>query len=159
MKGQTSMAVIVIAIVMLVFLAIFLLTATEPSGNIDARDEYRKLYATNMLLSVLNTDTPDCGSFSDMLKAEYFGGGKCDNTQFGERVAPMVNELLFLSGHTDYEWQIVASPKNFDKDEQSWGTAELRDDDGYACNGCWGVNTMLIWGGSVLEVKIYMKTK
>jgi hypothetical protein len=159
MKGQTSMAVVVIAIVMLVFLAIFLLTMTEPSGNADAKAEYRKLYATNMLLSLLNTQTSDCGSFSDMLKGSYFGGGKCDDEVFGNRIGTYIPEILYLSGHTDYDWFIVASPKNFEGTEQSWGNAELRDDDGYACNGCWGVSTMLTWGGSMLDVKIYMKTK
>ena len=159
MKGQTSMAAIVIAIVLLVFLAFFLFTTTEPAGNAEAKLEYRNLFATNMLLSILNTQTPDCGSFSDMLKAEYFGGGRCGDEAFGERIGIYVKDILLLSGHTDYDWLIVASPNNFVGNKISWGKEELVDENGRACLGCWTAETKLTWGGIMLAVKLYMKTK
>ncbi|MFH0956262.1 MAG: hypothetical protein V1813_00205 [Candidatus Aenigmatarchaeota archaeon] len=155
MKGQTSMAVIVIAMVMLVFLAIFILTTSEPAGNAVAKAEYRKLYATNMLLSILNTETVDCGSFSDMLKAAHYGGGKCDWEEFGKRIGVYVPEILLLSGHPEYDWQIVSSPKDSDGDEMSWGNEKLKDEP----RGRWDATTMLTLGGTMLDVKIYMKTK
>jgi hypothetical protein len=158
MKGQSSMAVIVIAVVLIVFLAMFLLTTTDTSGNADAKLEYKKLFATNTLLSILNTETPDCGSMSDMLKAaSNFGGGKCADTEFGERIEGYVDFLLLSSGHTDYDWQIVASPNNFDGTEYTWGKDGLKDKEN--ARGRWDARTMLTSGGSIIDVKIYMKTK
>jgi len=153
MKGQTSMIAIVIGVVLVIFLMLFILITTLPSGSSTARAEYRQLFATNMLLSVLNTET-DCGSFSDMIKASYFGGGKCAGTEFGERIVKYMPDLLYLSGHTDYAWQIVATPKNFVDHEESWGDDTVTETRGY-----WTALTHRTWGGSILEVKIYMRTK
>jgi hypothetical protein len=156
MKGQSSMAVIVIAVVLIVFLAMFMLTTTDTSGNADAKLEYKKLFATNTLLSILNTQTPDCGSMSDMLKAAYFGGGKCADTEFSERIEGYVDFLLLASGHTDYDWQIVASSNSFEGNDMSWGKDGLEDKEN--ARGRWDARTMLTSGG-IIDVKIYMKTK
>jgi hypothetical protein len=157
MKGQSSMAVIVIAVVLIVFLAMFMLTTTDTSGNAESKLEYKKLFATNTLLSILNTQTSDCGSMSDMLKASYFGGGKCANTEFDERIEGYVDFLLIASGHTDYDWQIVVSPYSFTGDDMSWGKDGLNLEENK--RGRWDARTMLTWGGSIIDVKIYMKNK
>jgi hypothetical protein len=155
MKGQTSMAVIVIAIVLLVFLTIFLLTTTEPAGNAEAKLEYRNLFATNMLLSILNTETADCGSLSDMLKTEYLGGGTCGD-EFGVRIEKYVEFLLIASGHTDYEWLIEVSQKNLDGTTMQWGNPVAKEK---GKERPWDASTIIMTGGVQLEVKLYMKTK
>jgi hypothetical protein len=154
MNGQSSMAAIVMAVVLIVFLAVFMLTTSEPASTAEAKLEYRKLFATNTLLSILNTETEDCGTMGDMLKASYFGGGKCESTAFDERIEGYMDYVLLSSGHTDYDWLIEAAPKDFEGEESQWGNPAVTEKKGY-----WDARTMLTWGGSVLDVKIYMKTK
>jgi uncharacterized membrane protein len=150
MKGQTSMVAIVIGIVMVIVILIFLVTSTVPTRNIELRDEYRNLYAANMLLSILNTDT-DCGSFSDLLKAEYFAGGTCDDDEFTQRIDGVAEWLLLATGHPEYEWLIEVSPKGFGA-TRTWGDEKVTEKLGY-----WSATTLLTWGGNHLEVKLYIR--
>ena len=153
MKGQSSMAAIAIAIVLLVFLMVFMFTMAFPSVDQNLRGEYRKLFSTNALLSVLNTET-ECGKFSDMLKAQYFGGGKCGDGAFASRIEGYMDGILMLSGHTDYDWLMEATPKSFSGTTTSWGDETVTDTNGY-----WGSTTILTWGGAQLEVKLYIRTR
>ncbi len=156
MKGQTSMMAIVIIIILMVFLMIFLATSTTDEGNMQVMEEYRNLFASNMLLSILNTDT-SCGTFSDMLKAEYFGSGKCGDTAFTDHIDEYVDHILLTTGHTDYDWMIEAEPKDFNGITREWGHG---GEDGVKSHiDRRNSLTILTWGGRMLEVRLYLRTK
>ena len=155
MRGQSSMVAIAIAIVMLVFIMLFLMTSTlsvQPGQVI--RSEYRNLYAHNLLLSLLRTET-GCGTFSEVLKGAYFGGGKCDSLPFmTERVPGYISSVLNGTGSTDYEWFMQATPKNFQGSELEFGNPAVKDS-----MDRWDARTMITWEGYQLEVVMYMKTR
>lgn len=148
------MIAITIAILILVLITVFLLSAalSSQSGQ-EFKGEYRNLYAHNMLLSMLRTET-DCGSFSDVLKAAYFGGGKCDSDEFMEsRLPVLMASLLNATGHTEYEWFLEASPENFQGSELSYGKEDVKQS-----LERWDARTMITWEGYRLEVKLYIRT-
>jgi hypothetical protein len=155
MKGQSSMIAIVLAILMLVFIMIFLLAAGLGSQTSQSlRSEYRNLHAHNMLLSLLRTDT-ECGTYSDVLKGAYFGGGKCDSMQFmTDRLPGRIMAMLNGTGHTDYDWFLEASPKNFQGSVLSFGNPVVKES-----MDKWDARTFLTWEGYQLEVIIYVRTK
>ncbi|MBI4020314.1 MAG: hypothetical protein HY367_03195 [Candidatus Aenigmarchaeota archaeon] len=71
-KGQTTMVLIVLVIIIFAGLALFILSLT----NTFSQDEYINLYAHNMLLSVLRADTgytdANCKLVSDLISCAYF---------------------------------------------------------------------------------------
>jgi len=155
MIGQSSMIAIIIAILMIVFIMIFMLSPLLGSQSGTAlRSEYRNLYAHNMLLSLLRTDTK-CGSFSDVMKGAYFGGGKCDSLPFlADQLPGHISAMLNGTGHTDYDWYLEASPKNFQGTMLAFGNPDVEK-----AMDKWDARTMITWEGYQLEVKIYVKVK
>jgi len=155
MRGQSSMVAIVIAILMIVFIMVFLFSSLLGSqAGQTLKSEYRNLYAHNMLLSLLRTDT-QCGVMSDVLKGAYFGGGKCDSTQFiADRLPSYISSVLNATGHTDYDWFMEASPKNFQGTALAFGNPVVKES-----LDRWDARTMITWEGYQLEVKIYVRTK
>lgn len=155
MLGQTSMVAIMMGILMLMFIMIFLVLIpldNQPIQNI--RSEYRNLYAHSLLLSLLRLDT-DCGQLSDVIKGAYFGGGRCDSTQFLlDRMPSYVTGILFETGHPDYDWYLECSPKDFQGGVLAFGNPGVKES-----NVKWDARTMITWEGYQLEVIIYMKTK
>ena len=155
MRGQSSMIAIVIAILMMVFIMIFMLSSLMGSqASLSLRSEYRNLYAHNMLLSLLRTDTK-CGSLSDVMKGAYFGGGKCDSLPFlSDQLPSHISAMLNGTGHTDYDWFLEASPKNFQGSVLSFGNPDVKE-----AMDRWDARTMITWEGYQLEVKIYVRVK
>jgi hypothetical protein len=155
MRGQASMIAIVIAILMLVFIMIFMLFSTLGSPeSLAMRSEYRNLFAHNMLLSLLRTDT-ECGSFSDVMKGAYFGGGKCDSLPFlADRLPGRVSAILNGTGHTEYDWFLEASPKGFQGSVLAFGNPGVKE-----AMDRFDARTMITWEGYQLEVKIYVTVK
>jgi len=155
MRGQTSMITIAIAIVMIVFIMIFLLTSSlVPQQSQTLKSEYRNLYAHNMLLSMLRMETR-CGSISDVLKGAYFGGGKCDSMPFLEaRLPGYINSVLYATGNTEYEWFFEATPKDFQGSVLGFGNPAVKDS-----MEKWDARTMITWEDYQLDVKIYIRTK
>jgi hypothetical protein len=155
MKGQTSMIAIVIAIVMLVFIMLFMFTSLlGAQAGQSVRSEYRNLYAHSILLSLLRTDT-ECGTYSEVLKGAYFGGGKCDSLDFlAARLPARIAAILNGTGHTDYEWFLEASPKNFRGNMMAFGNPVVKES-----MDRWDARTVITWEGYQLEVKIYIRVK
>ncbi len=152
-KGQTSMIAIVIAIVMLIFIMLFLFTnALSAPGTQSLRGEYRKLYVTNLLLSLLNTDT-ECGTLSDMIKSMYFGGKVCSDDDLEWKIHSHISSALASTGNTDYRWLLETTPKNFMSSTMQWGESTVISEPGY-----WDSRTVLSSGSSQLEVKLYIRT-
>ncbi len=150
MKGQTSMLAIVIAMILILFIVIFMLTGMfSDDETANMKTQQRDLYANNLLLSLLSTDTSE-GTFSDMLKDEYFGGG----TAFGEMAPVFIKATLNATGNTDYDWLIEAEPKDFVGVVKQWGNPAVTEKPGY-----WDARTVVTWGGNQLEVKLYIRTK
>lgn len=155
MKGQSSMIAIAVAIVMLIFIMLFMITTTvtNPPGQV-IRSEFRNLYAHNLLLSLLRTDT-SCGTFSEVLKGAYFGGGKCDSMPFlDEKIPGYIKTVLNATGNTDYGWYIQATPKKFVGSELGFGNPAVKDS-----LDRWDARTMITWEGYQLEVKLYITLK
>jgi hypothetical protein len=154
MNGQTTMVAVVIAVVMLMFLAVFMLTSFISSyGGGTTDSEYRDLFATNTLLSLLGTQT-DCGSFADMLEASYFGSGRCDDDEFEKRLPDYMKYVLNETGHTDYRWMLEISPSGVSSSARVYPEG---GEDITAKLGYWDSNTMLSRGGNHIEVKLYMR--
>ena len=154
MKAQASMMAILIAMVLLIFIVIFMLTTSFNDEDFQSsRAEYRNLFASNLLLSLLNTDT-ECGKFSDMLKADYFGGGRCTDG-FTDRIDDYMTMVLNETGYTNYRWLIEAEPKDFIGGvTKTWGDETVKDSLGF-----WSPPpTILTWSGSPLEVKLYIRS-
>ncbi|UCD02990.1 MAG: hypothetical protein JSV63_04385 [Candidatus Aenigmatarchaeota archaeon] len=151
MKGQTSIAAIVIAVILVIFLMIFLFATTisQQIGS-DYRDEYRNLYVTNMLLSLLNTDT-ECEKFSDMVKDRYFGGAICTEEEIVYKLGSHINDTLKATGNTNYRWLLEVEPKFQGSFITQWGDSSVTDEDGY-----WDARTFLSSGPYRLEVKLYI---
>jgi hypothetical protein len=149
------MIAIAIAIVMLIFIAIFLLSSSLGSQTSQTlKAEYRNLYAHNALLSVLRTET-ECGTMSDVMKAAYFGGGKCDSRKFlDSRMPGFMQDMLNATGHTDFDWFIEASPQNFEGVSLSLGNPAVKD-----AKEKWDARTLINWEGYQLEAKLYLMTK
>ena len=149
------MIAIAVAIVMLIFIMLFMLTyslTAQPGQAV--RSEFRNLYAHNLLLSLLRTDTA-CGTFSEVLKGAYFGGGKCDSLPFmTERVPDYIASVLNGTGSTDYDWFMQASPKNFQGNELGFGNPAVPES-----LDRWDARTMVTWEGYQLEVKIYIRSR
>jgi len=150
MNGQSSMIAMVLAMVLVVFIIIFMLSSTF-SGQADQtlKTEFRDMYTNNLLLSLLATDTK-CGTFSDMLKEEYFEGRTC----FSEKLGKYMKGVLNATGNTNYAWLIEVEPKDFQGVSKQWGDTTVKDEPGY-----WDARTILSWSGRQLEVKLYIKTK
>ena len=72
MKGQSSMIMIVIVLMMFVAIVVFLLQLASTAGN----QKYTVMYANNLLLSVMRTDTGHtdsrCKLVSDLVFCAYF---------------------------------------------------------------------------------------
>jgi hypothetical protein len=152
MKGQTSMIAIVIAVVMVMFIVIFTLTSTLSSETSDAiTGEYRKTYATNLIISLLNTKT-ECGTFSDMLEAAYFGGGECGSGEFEKRLPVYMEYILNATGHTEYRWLIEVEPRGFVHTARQWGDSSVTSSPGY-----WDGTTIIPRGQSQLDIKLYIR--
>lgn len=153
MKGQTSILAIAIAVIMVMFMMIFIFTTTitrQLSGDLDA--EYRNLYVTNLLLSVLNTET-NCGSFADMIKTSYFGGRICTDEVIREKLDFHISEVLSATGNTNYEWLLETEPDGGTSIFQ-WGNPGVRDEPGY-----WDARTVLSSRGSRIVVKLYIRNE
>jgi hypothetical protein len=155
MKGQTSMIAIVIAIVMVAFIALFMFTSTlTTQSSQSTRNEYRSLFATNLLLSMLNMET-DCGPFSDFLENALEGvGGDCGKEEFERRFPRYVDAVLNATGHTDYDWYFEVTPKDFVSTTYRLGNPAVTDTRGF-----WDATSIMTWGGNPLEVKLYIRTK
>ncbi len=149
------MIAIVIAILMIIIIMIFLLSSNLGSqASQSLKSEYRNLYAHNLLLSLLRTET-ECGDFSEILKGAYFGGGKCDSMTFlAERMPGRIENINNATGHTDYAWFLEASPNNFQGTLLAFGDPAVKES-----MGSWDARTMITWEGYQLEVKIYVRTK
>ncbi|MBN1896303.1 MAG: hypothetical protein JW789_01065 [Candidatus Aenigmarchaeota archaeon] len=154
MKGQTSMVAILISIVLLVFIMFFLFsTALSETPGEDTKAEYRNLYVTNMLISLLNTDT-ECGTVGDIVKAFYFGGYDCSQDESNKKIGELVNRTLLATGNPDYVWLLETRPENFISSERQWGDSRVTDEPGF-----WDATTFLSSGGNRIEVKLYIQTK
>lgn len=150
MKGQASMIAIVIAMVLIVFIMVFMMANTFSGQETETlKTEFRDLYANNLFLSLLVTET-ECGTFSDMLKAEYFEGRTC----FSEKLETYMKGTLNATGNTNYAWLIEAEPKDFVGTIKQWGNPSVTETRGY-----WDATTILSWSGKQLEVKLYIRTK
>lgn len=155
MKGQTTMAAIAMAIVILMFMFMFLLTSSlRPSQAMqNIKAEYNDLYATNLLLSVLNTDM-GCGTIADLLKDEYFTVTDCSGVSLEEKLDYYIDTTLFATGQTNYEWLLETEPKNFGSPKKRWGNEQVT-----AAPGYWDSRTFISWTGKQIEVKLYIRTK
>ncbi|MFH1978233.1 MAG: hypothetical protein ABIJ92_02825 [Candidatus Aenigmatarchaeota archaeon] len=85
MRGQSSVVILFIIILIFGMMFLFLLTFTKSPGD----SEYTQLYTTNLLLSIVNTETGDtpyqtCGTIKKLLtcattNSNYqCGGMSCD---------------------------------------------------------------------------------
>ncbi len=152
MKGQTSIVAIVIAVVIVMFIMIFMFTTTvtqQLSDDLDA--EYRNLYVTNLLLSLLNTET-DCGTFADMIKTYYFGERLCTDEEFNEMLNFHIFEVLNATGNTNYEWLLETEP------ETGTGVLQWGNPDVTASHGYWDARTVLSSQGFRIQVKLYIRS-
>lgn len=155
MRGQTTMVAIAFGIIMMVALLMFLLASTlQTMPGESLKLEYGRLYANNLLLSLERTDT-DCGPFAGVLKAAYFGGGKCDIDGFVAKSLPdHVDGVLNATGHTEFEWYLEASPINFQGEDLAFGNPSAKEPGDRHDS-----RTTITWEGYRLELKIYVKTK
>ena len=145
------MMAILVAIVMLIFIVMFLFSSViRDQGGAAMKAEYRNLYANNMLLSLLRMDV-SCGLMSDALKSAYFGSGSCSGFGFESAFTEFADELVLSTGNPDYEWLLEASPKNFDGSVVTWGNQNVKGN-----QESWDARTILTWEGKQLEIKLYI---
>ncbi len=112
MKGQTSMILIVLVIVIFMGLGIFLvISSLKPVQN-----EYYNLYAHNLLISVLRRNTGYggyCDTISSTMSCAYMtpyrncGGVECRNLSF-ELVPQLVGSVIKPS----LDYCIIVEPEN-----------------------------------------------
>lgn len=154
MNGQASMMAIMMAVVIVIILFMFLLTnaLTPKESSINTKTEFRDLFATNLLLSLLNTDV-GCGTMEDLVKAEFFVDD-CPGVTLEDKLDYYMDAVLLATGQTNYDWKFEVKPKNFGGSAKSWGNDEVTSELGY-----WNSLTFLSWMGKQLEVKLYIRNK
>jgi hypothetical protein len=111
-KGQTSIMLIVLVVVIFFVIGIFLLVSSiKPVNN-----EYYNLYAHNLLLSVLRSNTGYggyCDTYSATISCAYMtayrkcGGVECSNLS-GEIVPQLIERLIKPS----MDYCMVIEPEN-----------------------------------------------
>ena len=116
MKAQTSMILIVLVIIIFGGLAVFLLTFAQTFSQ----PEYVNLYAHNLLLSVMRTDTgytdSRCKLVSDTLSCAFFesdwrcgGSGPACLSLINETVQKYVGEFELIQ--KSYRYLFIAKPE------------------------------------------------
>ena len=117
-KGQTSMMLIVLAIIIFIILGVFLLISSLRPVN----SEYYNLYAHNLLLSALRRNTGYggyCETVSSTISCAYMtsyrncGGVEC--RALSEEIVPQLIESL-ISPNLDY--CLIVEPENMTSGEQ-----------------------------------------
>jgi|GEM_PF-1322107 len=118
-KAQTSVILIVLIIIIFGGLTVFLLTFAQTLG----RPEYTRLYATNIILSVMRTDTgftdSKCKLVSDAMTCAFFESDwKCGGN--GPTCLDLVNETIreqvegFELIQKSYRYLFIAAPIRLD---------------------------------------------
>jgi hypothetical protein len=112
-KGQSSIVMMVLVLMVFGGLAVFLLSMVQTVSQ----EDYMNIYAHNMLISVMRTDTgkgADCALVSDTLSCASYGM-ICDSGEDCSTVArSKISEFMTYMNEakTTYDWYIGVYDKN-----------------------------------------------
>src|SRR3989338_556469 len=150
LKGQSMLLTIVLVIFILIGGFAFLASTIKPERN----EEYNKVFTTNLLVSVLATDTgytdfPDkCRTFGDILLCAHDTPSfKCGSETCGSAVSCVD---LYMSK--------AIQSRTFDY-YLKYGTKELGSKKLVGKEGTSQQNTRLTKGSSVIDVALYLGEK
>jgi hypothetical protein len=112
-KGQSSIVMMVLVLVVFGGLAVFLLSMAQTVSQ----EDYMNIYAHNMLISLMRTNTGEggeCTLVSDTLSCASFGmicdSGRDCSIVAGDKVNEFMNYMNDIK--TTYDWHIGVYDKN-----------------------------------------------
>ena len=111
-KGQTTMIVIILMIIVFMALGIFFVLSSfrEPSK------EYANLYTHNLLVSFLRSTTglgSPCDSHADVIACAHLAPTECSGRNCAEIADEIIPDLLDKLVKENFDYYLVIEPENY----------------------------------------------
>ncbi len=156
-KGQTSMIVIVLMIIIMMGMGVFLLFSSirEPAT------EFNNYYAHNLLISVLRTHTgygPPCTTVSETVSSAYLHPGTtCQGKPKTEVLEEIIPSLMGSVLRGSLEYYMVIEPESWDV--SGGRRLEFGREWVDSAKNRWVANEKVLQYGSNLRVKLVISEK
>ena len=157
-KAQVSLVVIVLIIVIFMIIGIFMIASTKSKPeNID---EYYNLYAHNLLLSILRSDTGyggTCKTFSDVAECALVRNGMCGNRACIDIVKYDMKDDIERILKPKLDFLIIIEPENWEN--IGGNRIMIGNNNLIKRNRRWSANEKIIMSGENINVRLILATK